>query len=380
MVEEGKTPKEGLVPEEASQEGCALSTGGQTAAVARATRTPQAEADRRNRRILALLAALVVALAVFALMSGRFAVSAGDAVKICLAQFFDIPRTWSDKAETMVATVRVPRVLGAVLVGAALSVSGASYQGMFKNPIVSPDILGVSSGACVGAATAILLHVGGFETQLFALLGGLAAVGVTVGVPKLFRNRGRLMLVLAGVLVSGFMGSLLSFLKYVADADSELAEIVYWTMGSLASVRGKDVMLMGPVILVALAVLLAMRWRVNLLSLGDNEARSLGVNVKRTRAAVIACSTLLTSTAVCICGTIGWVGLIVPHACRLIVGQDNKNLLPASALVGAAFMLVVDTVCRTLTVNEIPLSIFTGLLGVPLFVVLLAAQRTRLEG
>ncbi len=349
-------------------------------AVARAKRTPQAEADRRSRRILALLGVLVVALAVFALTSGRFAVSAGDALKICLAQFVDIPQTWSDKAETMVATVRVPRVLGAILVGAALSVSGAAYQGMFKNPIVSPDILGVSSGACVGAATAILLHVGGLETQLFALLGGLAAVAITVSVPKLFRNRGKLMLVLAGVLVSGFMGSLLSFLKYVADADSELAEIVYWTMGSLASVRGKDIALMGPVILVAMAVLLAMRWRVNLLSLGDNEARSLGVNVRRTRAVVIACSTLLTSTAVCICGTIGWVGLIVPHACRLIVGQDNKNLLPASVLVGAAFMLVVDTVCRTLTVNEIPLSIFTGLIGVPLFVVLLAAQRTRLEG
>lgn len=354
---------------------------GQTASGPQAqARYVQERADRRSRLTLLGIGALVAALSLASLSLGRYEVPPLDVVKICLAQVVDVAATWPAMAETMVVTVRLPRIFGALLVGAALSVSGAAYQSMFKNPIVSPDLLGVSSGACVGAAVAILLHVGDGGVQTFALLGGLLAVLITVSVPRLFRNSGMLMLVLAGVLVSGFMGSVLSFLKYVADADSELAEIVYWTMGSLASVRLRDLRFAAPLILAAGAVLVAMRWRVNLLALGENEARSLGMNVRRAKAVVIACATVLTSAAVCVCGTIGWVGLIVPHACRLIVGQDSKNLIPASALVGAGFMVCVDTLCRTVSVNEIPLSIFTGLVGVPLFVVLLAAQRTRIDG
>ena len=280
--------------------------------------------------------------------------------------------------ESVILAVRLPRLMGAMLVGSALSLSGAAYQSLFRNPLVSPDLLGISSGACVGAAFAILLELPASLVQLSALGTGLLTVFLTTLIPGLFRNRSSLMLVLSGVIMSGFMSALLGIAKYVADPENHLASIVYWTMGSFSNVRMKDVLLISPPILAAMAALLLLRWRVNLLSLGDAEAGSLGVNVRRARGVTILCSTVLTACAVCLCGTIGWAGLIVPHLGRLIVGQDNRYLLPMSAVLGALFLVVVDTLARNLTGSEIPLSIITGVLGAPLFVWLLARQRARI--
>lgn len=340
----------------------------------------QVREDRRARWLMLALLALLVLASLGALCLGRLSVPVVQVARILVNQFAPLEQTWTDAMATMVLTVRLPRLIGAVLVGAALSVSGASYQCMFRNPIVSPDILGVAAGACVGAACAILLHLGGAGVQMCAFAGSVVAVLFTVSIPRLFRGRSMLMLVLSGVLVAGFMNSTLSYLKFVADPESELAEITYWTMGSIASVRWSDLAVTAPLIVVFCLALLGLRWRINLLALGDAQARSLGMNVPLIKGVIILCATALTSTAVSIAGTIGWVGLIVPHACRLVMGQDYKRVLPASVLVGGVFMLLVDTLCRTVSINEIPLSIFTGLIGVPLFVWLLAMQKTRIEG
>ena len=339
----------------------------------------QLAADRRAKIMIAELSVVFIIFVCLSLSLGRFSIPFEQVFRILLSRIVHVEVTWTEQMENILLNVRLPRVIAAILVGAALSLSGAAYQAMFRNPLVSPDILGVSSGACVGAAFGILMHAGGFGVEICALVCGIASVVLAIWITRLFKNSGKLMLVLAGVLVSGFMSSVLSFLKYVADPDSELAEIVYWIMGSLASARWQDIKIVAPVITVAVLLLLALRWRINLLSLGEEDAKSLGMNVKLTKALIVICATLLTSTSVCISGSIGWVGLVIPHMCRLIIGQDNKNLLPAAVSTGAVFLLIVDTICRNLTASEIPLSIFTGLIGVPVFLWLLLMQNTRVD-
>ena len=311
---------------------------------------------------------------------GRFNVPVLQAIKILVNHIFpaNMAVTWTSQMENVIINIRLPRVIGASMVGSALALSGATYQGLFKNPLVSPDLLGVSSGACVGAAAAILLGLSALEIEGFALVSGLIAVLITTSIPKFFKNSSSLMLVLAGVIVSGFMNSLLGLAKYVADPYNQLYAIVYWTLGSFTTTRMRDVLLVMPVIVIVMIVLLLMRWRVNLLSLGDQEAKSLGVNIKKTRGLAILCATILTACSVCLCGTIGWVGLIIPHLSRLIIGHDNRYLLPLSTILGAIFMVVIDTLARSLTGSEIPLSILTGILGAPLFVWLLARQKARI--
>ena len=332
-----------------------------------------------NRSIWTFVMVLAVT-AVVCLGLGRFSVPFLQSLRILVNAFtpWRLEATWSGKMESVVLAVRLPRLVGAMLVGAALSLSGAAYQSLFRNPLVSPDLLGISSGACVGAASAILLGLPAPLVQLSALGTGLLTVFLTTLIPRLFRNRSSLMLVLSGVIMSGFTSALLGVAKYVADPENQLASIVYWTMGSFSNTRMKDVLLISPPLLAAMAVLLLLRWRINLLSLGDAEAGSLGVDVRKARGVPILCSTVLTACAVCLCGTIGWAGLIVPHLGRLIVGQDNRYLLPMSAVLGALFLVVVDTLARNLTGSEIPLSIITGVLGTPLFVWLLARQKARI--
>lgn len=261
----------------------------------------------RNRLIGTFVLALAVT-AVVCLGLGRFSVPFLQSLRILVNAFtpWRLETTWSDRMESVILAVRLPRLMGAMLVGSALSLSGAAYQSLFRNPLVSPDLLGISSGACVGAAFAILLELPAPLVQLSALGTGLLTVFLTTLIPGLFRNRSSLMLVLSGVIMSGFMSALLGIAKYVADPENHLASIVYWTMGSFSNVRMKDVLLIAPPILAAMAALLLLRWRVNLLSLGDAEAGSLGVNVRRARGVTILCSTVLTACAVCLCGTIGW--------------------------------------------------------------------------
>jgi iron complex transport system permease protein len=330
-------------------------------------------------RDTALYSALILAVAVLFVASlaiGRFHVPVRETTRILASRLIPLERTWTPQMENVVMRVRLPRLLGAILVGGALALSGAAYQGVFRNPLVSPDILGVSSGACVGASAAILMHWGAFAVQISAFAMGLVSVAVTASIPGFFRNNSTPMLVLSGVIVSGFMTSLQGLLKYFADPLDELPSIVYWAMGSLGSVKAGEIKTVGFVIAAIMAAVVMIRWRINLLALGDSEAKSLGVNVKRMRSAVVLCATLMTAGAVCISGTIGWIGLVIPHLGRIVAGHDNKRLIPVSILLGAAFTVAVDTCARNLTGSEIPLSILTGIIGTPMFVWMLFAQKT----
>lgn len=331
--------------------------------------------------MIAGIAAGIVVAFLICLSLGRYNVPILQVAKIIINNFLPLQLdiTWTDQMESIVMEIRLPRLIGALLVGSALAMSGATYQGLFKNPLVSPDLLGVSSGACVGASVAILLNRSSLEIQLAALAMGLLAVLISTTIPKFFKNTSNLMLVLSGIIVSGFMSAFQGIVKYLADPQLQLASIVFWMMGSLSSVKGSDILRVGPAMLIVGVILFLIRWRINLLSLGSAEAKSLGVNVPRVRGLAILCATILTASAVCLCGTIGWVGLIMPHLGRLLVGEDNRYLIPASALLGALFMIIVDTVARNLTGTEIPLGIITGLLGAPMFVWLLARQKARID-
>ena len=320
---------------------------------------------------LTVLLLLLVALICVSSLLGRYAVRASDVLAACLG--------WMGLAPTVhggaqvVMELRLPRIVGAVLVGAALSVSGAAYQVMFRNPMVSPTILGASAGAAFGAAIAILLSLPVLVVHLTTFGGGLLAVAITYVVGVKFYRGGNttLVIILSGIIVSTLFTSLLSMIKYVADPYDKLPVIVYWLMGSLASITRDNLIL--PLLLMAAAFLLLyfLRWKINLLSFGDEEAKSLGIPVERLRLTVIICATLMTAAAVSISGIIGLVGLVVPHLVRFIVGPDFRFLLPGSALMGGLFLLASDNLTRTLWTMEIPLGILTSLFGVPFFLYLL---------
>ena len=329
-----------------------------------------------------LITLLVVLLAVvffIALCAGRYSIRVTEVVRILASSVFDVTQTWDDKAYGVIFPLRLPRTIGAVLVGAALSLAGAAYQGVFKNPLVSPDLLGVSSGACVGAAIAILLGMNSLGVQTLAFAVGIGAVTLTMLIPRLFRSSSMMMLVLSGVIVRGMMDSVVGIIKYIADPETQLADITYWTLGSLVKVLSSDLFAIAPVIAAGCLMVLLLSWRINILSLGEQEARALGVHVGFVRGVVIICSTLLTASAVCVCGTIGWVGLVIPHLSRITVGQDNTKSIPVSLLMGAIFMVAIDTLARVLTSLELPLSILTGIIGAPFYFMVLAGQRMSLS-
>ena len=260
----------------------------------------------------------------------------------------------------------------AVSIGAALSAAGASYQAMFRNPMVSPDLLGASTGACFGAALAILFGASYAVITAGSFLFGLAAVGLTYLVGRLSRMRSNLAMVLAGVMVGSLFSAGTSFIKLVADTNEQLPAITYWLMGSLSSIKDKDVLFLSIPVTLGMVPLLVLRWRMNLLTLGEEEAQSMGVNTRRLRGAVIVCATLLTSASVAVSGMIGWVGLVIPHFCRMLFGYDYRRLIPAGALFGAAFLLAVDDIARLVTTGELPLGILTAFVGAPLFLYLIA--------
>ena len=270
--------------------------------------------------------------------------------------------------------IRIPRVIFAVLVGAALASSGAVYQGLFRNPLVSPDILGVSSGAAVGASIAIILSFNNIGVQAMAFGFGLAAVFLVVFISSLIA-KGRinlLVMVLTGVVISSLFGAFSSLLKFLADSEDKLPEITFWLMGSLARTGGyENLSVLLVVVCVALVPLFLLRYKLNALSFGEEEARAMGLNVKVYNFIIIVCATLLTATCVAFCGIVGWVGLVVPHIVRFIVGANFITLLPASMLVGGLFLLVVDSLARSMLASEIPLGVLTSLLGAPLFIYLL---------
>jgi iron complex transport system permease protein len=317
-------------------------------------------------------AALLLVLIALAFSVGRYPVSPHEVVSALMGNMA------GSSIETVVLQVRGPRVLTALLVGAALAAAGTAYQGMFRNPLVSPDILGVSTGAALGAVLAIFLSLGVFFVQVFAFAGGLLAVGLVYLVASRMRGHDPLLaLVLTGVVIGSLLGAVIALLKYLADPYNQLPAITFWLLGSLASTSPRDLAVAAPLALAGLAPMVLLRWRMNLLALPDDEARALGVNTARLRTLVIAAATLMTAAAVAVSGIIGWIGLLVPHAARMLVGPDFGRLLPLATLLGAGFMLAVDTMCRTMAAVEVPPGVLTALIGTPLFLWLFALARRR---
>jgi iron complex transport system permease protein len=327
------------------------------------------------------LALLPLAAFLISVTLGRYGIPLRELMEILLGKLFGMTPTWPDTVEKVLFNVRIPRILCGMMVGAALAASGATYQGIFKNPMVSPDILGASAGAGFGAALAILSDFGILGIEITAFLFGLAAVAFTYFLSNsIGRNLNAvLVLVLTGMVVQSLFSAFTSIIKYEADPNNKLPEITFWLMGGLSSTTNKQVLMMLVPFAVGMIPLFLYRWQINVLSFGEEEARALGVDTGRTRAVLILSSTLLTSASIAISGMIGWVGLIMPHLARLIVGPNYKILLPASALMGAAFLLLVDDVARTVLVTEIPLGILTAIIGAPFFLYLLYRGRSTWE-
>ncbi len=317
---------------------------------------------------------LLILLFFVSLSIGRYSNSPIDAINAIRGRLGTIPQT-DISMENIIFYVRLPRIFAAIFVGAMLSISGAVYQGTFRNPLVSPDLLGVSSGASVGAAIAILLGFGMVQRQIFAFVGGILAVLLTTTIPKLFKNTSNMMLVLSGIIVGSFLNSLLAIMKFVAEEQTELASIVFWQMGSVSGVKAGELIAIGPVFIICTILLIALSWRINILSFGEVESKTLGMNIKKIRGIVIICASLITASAVSISGTIGWIGLVIPHLGRILVGPDHTKLLPVTVVSGSIFMLIIDTMARALTSMELPLSILTGFVGAPAYAYLLYKQK-----
>ena len=323
-----------------------------------------------------LLGSMVALLAVIALSMGvgSFPVPPGDVARVLWMALTGGDAGVADNVRAVVLQVRGPRVIAALSVGAALAAAGAAYQNMFRNPLVSPDILGVSSGCALGAVTGILFSLPIAAIQGLSFAGGIAAVGLVLAIGSWIRGHDRVLtLVLTGVVVGSLFGAGIAFAKYVADPYNQLPAITFWLLGSFSGVLPRDLAYALPLILAGFIPLVLLRWRINLLSLPDDEARALGIEVGRLRLAVIVAATLVTSAGVAIAGVIGWVGLVIPHAARLLVGAEFARVLPVSAVLGAAMMLLVDTLCRTIARTELPPGVITALVGTPVFIVLLAA-------
>ncbi|QXX81208.1 MULTISPECIES: FecCD family ABC transporter permease [Providencia] len=308
-----------------------------------------------------------------ALSFGRYPVSFSSVFHILYDATVgnDVGLSYSRTEQNVVLNVRLPRVLIAGIAGAGLAVSGAALQGIFRNPLVGPQIIGVSSGAALGGALAILLFSSLLITISFAFIGGLVAI-IFVFLLGLNRQGSQLlMLILAGVIINAFFAALISLITYFADPNNTLQTIVFWLMGSFASASYLKLSIVFPVVLASVLVIFALRFRINVLSLGEENAQALGMKINRTRWAVLLSVTLITSATVAVSGTIGWVGLIVPHIARIVVGHDHRILLPASAVIGGIYMIAVDTFARSITNAEIPLSVITALIGAPIFTLLI---------
>lgn len=334
-------------------------------AVARKTFGSKVSLKAKLAICFALAAAFFVSFAL-----GRYAVMPDQLLATVWAHIFDPASLAGSKVDTIIFNLRIPRIIVVMLAGAALSAAGASYQGMFRNPLVSPDLLGASAGASFGACLALLLDMPSEMVQLFAFAGGLAAVGGAVWLNKMVHYDPTLGLVLGGILVSTLFQSGTSLIKFMADANDKLPTITFWLMGSFASVDNRDMILCLLPFAIGFGILLSQSWKLNVLSFGDEEARSMGVNTRRTRLLVILGSTLLASTSVAVAGIVGWIGLVIPHLARAVVGPNYRVLLPASIAIGAAYLLLVDDIARLMSSVEIPIGILTAILGVPFFVVI----------
>lgn len=331
---------------------------------------------RGQVRVYVVWLAALAAVLLLALATGKYPVSPGEILRIVFAGLTGADSGASATATTVIWNVRLPRVLAGFLVGASLAAAGAVYQGLFRNPLVSPDILGVSAGASLGAVLGIFLSQSVVMIQVLAFAGGLAAVALVYTVGTAVRGRDPiLVLVLAGVAIGALLGACISLLKVLADPYDQLPAITFWLLGSLANVTRGDLLSILPAMILGLLPMALLRWRMNLMTLDDEEARSLGVETRRLRILFVIAATLMTAAAVSISGIVGWIGLLIPHIARMLVGPDFSRLLPAALMLGGGYVVGVDTLARTIADIEVPLGILTAAIGAPFFLWLLMSAR-----
>lgn len=326
---------------------------------------------KRFNTYLPILIILPIFITILSISIGTYKVSPLEVIQILsnniLQTKFDVSLT----AEVVVMHIRLPRTILGLLVGSGLAVAGVAYQSVFSNPLTSSDTLGTSAGAGFGAALCILLGMPLIVTQLVAFSFGLLAVFITFVVAKTKRGKNLVMLLLSGMVVASIFSAGLSFIQLVADKDNVLPEITFWLMGSLSKANMASILITLPIFIICIIVIFLLRWRLNVLSLNEIEAKSLGMNVKQIRMIVIIASTFITATSVALCGIIGWIGILVPHITRMIFGNNNRYVVPATIFIGATILLVIDILSRVIAPSELPLSILTAFVGGPIFIILL---------
>ena len=339
--------------------------------------TPFIKKGRFTALSVALMFLLPIATALICLCVGRMSVPLGDVIRAIRSLFTG--ETAGVQNYSIIVNLRLPRILMAIVVGAGLTCAGNAYQALFSNPLATPDILGVTSGTCVGAILAIILSCSIFETQMIALAFGLLSVWFTLKIAGKNSSRSMVYLVLAGVIASSLFNAVGSLLKYTADPQDKLPEITYRLMGSFTGASYKKIAVGSPLILSGIMVIYLLRWRLNILSLSEDEAKASGINLPRTRLIFILASTVITASAVSMCGQVGWIGLLIPHCARMLVGSNNRYVIPVSLSLGASFMILIDTLSRTISIIELPLSILTAIIGAPVFITLLNKNRSTLR-
>ena len=327
-----------------------------------------------------LLIPMLIAYAFIALLSlsiGRYSVSPGTIIKILISRVIPINISWSAQAESAILAIRLPRIICASLVGGGLALSGLVMQTIFRNPMVSPDVLGTSNAAGFGAALAMVLHLPSAMVSPIAFMFGLLSIVLVYLIASKVPNNHILGLVLGGIMISSIFSSLLSFAKLMADPNDTLPSITYFLMGSLSGCTREDAIKVAFPILGSMLSLFLLSWRISLLSLNDDEAKSLGVNTKLLRLIVLVLSVIIVASSVAISGVIGWIGLVIPHITRMIMGCNTRKTIPASIILGATFLTLADTISRTIAFSEIPIGILTSLVGAPFFLYLIVREGRR---
>lgn len=327
------------------------------------------QTGKKHSIMNALLLLMPFAVTVFCIGIGRYHITPLESLKILISPLTGMETEAQEWA--VVFNVRLPRILLALAVGMGLSVSGAAFQALFSNPLATPDTLGVATGASFGAVLALLFTRNILIVQISALVMGLLALAGTCVISRLNGKGSILMVVLGGMVVSSLFQALVSLVKYVADPEEDLPAITYWLMGSMSRATYQGLLVGVPLILLGTAILFLLRWRLNILSLSEDESKALGIDVKRLRLLVMAAATLVTAACVSLCGQVGWVGLLIPHAARMLYGSDNRKVLLVSIGLGSAFLVAIDTASRAAAAAEIPVSILTAIIGAPFFILLL---------
>lgn len=320
------------------------------------------------------LVIILIIIIITSFQLGRYPISTKDLLAILASKFYPINHFWTDQTEAILLNVRLPRIILACLVGCCLSAAGASYQGIFQNPMAAPDVLGASAGAAFGAALAILCYGNSQMITISAFCFGLLSVALVYSIGKRAKGKNILGLILSGIMVGSLFSAGTSYIKLVADINDQLPLITYWLIGSLAGAKMSQVKFVIIPMAVGLIVLFLLKWQLNVLTMGDDEARTMGVNARRIRLIVIVFATMITAASVSVSGIIGWVGLVIPHLARKVVGNNYKHLMPATMLLGAIFLLLVDDVSRNLLAVEIPLGILTAFIGAPFFIYLITRK------